>query len=35
MIAIAMVLGAIAFGFISARYGADSRPGFDERSPLS
>jgi len=35
MTAIAMVLGTIAFGLISARYGADSRPGFDERSPLS
>jgi hypothetical protein len=35
MTAIAMVLGTIVFGFVSSRYGVDSRPGFDERSPLS
>ncbi len=35
MTAILMVLGTIGFGLVSARYGAESRPGFDERSPLS
>jgi hypothetical protein len=35
MTAIAMVLGSIAFGLLSLRYGAESRPGFDERTPLS
>ncbi len=35
MTAILMVLGTIGFGLVSARYGAESRHGFDERSPLS
>jgi len=35
MIAIAMVLGALVFGLLSARYGADSRFEFDGRTPIS
>jgi hypothetical protein len=35
MTVIAMVLGSIGFGLLSLRYGVDSRPGFDERKPLS
>ncbi len=35
MTLIVMVLGSIGFGLLSARYGAESRPGFDERTPLS
>jgi hypothetical protein len=35
MTVIALVLGSIGFGLLSLRYGADSRPGFDERKPLS
>ena len=35
MTAIALVLGTFLFGLASTRYGAESRPGFDERRPLS
>ncbi len=35
MTAIAMVLGAVAFGLFSNKYGAESRYEFDERSNLS
>ncbi|CAA9502057.1 MAG: hypothetical protein AVDCRST_MAG30-1971 [uncultured Solirubrobacteraceae bacterium] len=35
MTVIAMVLGTVGFGFLSARYGAESRPGFDERHRVS
>lgn len=35
MTAIILVLGTLGFGLLSARYGAESRPGFDERTPLS
>jgi hypothetical protein len=36
LIAIAVSLAAWgAFGSLALKYGADSRPGFDERRPLS
>ncbi len=35
MTVILMVLGTLGFGLLSARYGAESRPGFDERLPIS
>jgi cbb3-type cytochrome oxidase subunit 3 len=35
MTAIAMVLGAVVFGVLSYKYGAESRHEFDERSNLS
>ena len=31
MTAIAMVLGALVFGIVSVKFGAEDRPGFDER----
>jgi len=34
MTAIAMILGATVFGLLSARFGAESRHGFDERTPI-
>jgi hypothetical protein len=36
LIAIPVALAALgAFGALALKYGADSRPGFDERRPLS
>ncbi len=30
-----IILGSVVFGLASVRYGAESRPGFDERFPIS
>jgi hypothetical protein len=35
MTIILMVAGTVAFGLASLRYGAESRPGFDERLRVS
>jgi len=35
MTIILMVIGSVVFGLLSARYGAESRPGFDERVRVS
>jgi hypothetical protein len=36
MITLIAIIAAIgAFGVLSVKYGVDSRPGFDERRPLS
>ncbi len=35
MTAIAMVLGTVVFGLVAAHYGAEDRPGFDERHNVS
>lgn len=35
MTAIALVLGLVVFGFVSNKWGAESRYEFDERSNLS
>jgi hypothetical protein len=35
MTAIAMVLGTVVFGLVAARFGAEDRPGFDEKTNLS
>ena len=32
---IAITAGLIVVGALGSKYGADSRPGFDERRPLS
>jgi hypothetical protein len=35
LLAIAVALAVMgAFGFLALKYGAESRPGFDERRPL-
>jgi hypothetical protein len=35
-IAIALVVAAVGgFGAVAAKYGAEDRPGFDERRPLA
>jgi hypothetical protein len=35
MTAIAMVVGSIVFGLVSARFGAEDRPGFSERNSVA
>jgi hypothetical protein len=35
IILIAIIAGLLGFGVLANKYGEDTRPGFDERRPLS